>query len=318
MSSKALIISGATATGKTELSLRVSKSLASRGVKSAIINFDSLLFYKDLNIGVAKPSREDLEIVPHKMINLIDLSDSMDASQYVKNATPIFKELLRSNYVPILVGGSAFYLRAFIKGMYDSKKSSPDNLKEWNDIYEKKGIDPFIDFLQKEDPEIFNFIHHHDHYRVIRAFAHHKETGRSWREERVKIKNPYDFSNHRFSDVNFLHFYLQIPKDDHWSIIYKRAEKMIAEGLIDEVQSLVKHVADIHLQPLQSIGYKETLEYLNNDMEKRELIEKIYVATRKLAKSQKTFFKKISPKVTVDPRFDKLKVLDNTFNFLFR
>ena len=311
---KYIVVSGATATGKTQISIQIAKHIKENlNRKVEIINFDSLLFYKELNIGTAKPTTEEMCGINHHLVGSHSISEELNASNFVSAAKNIFTNLINQETIPILVGGSAFYIRALIKGMIESnsgqeKKASLDgNSKEI--ISDKNKL---ILFLKENDPDIFNLIHINDHYRLGRAAEYFILNNEKYsiKMKQIEMNSPYDFSINNQLEGEMLHIYLQMEKEKHLEIILNRTRKMIQDGLIDEVSKIIQSGYNLNLKPLKSIGYKETIEYLNRSEQNKDyLIENIFISTRQLAKSQKTFFKKITPKITLNP----LSIDDNFY-----
>ena len=166
-------------------------------------------------------------------------------------------------------------------------------------------LEKIRDYLKKNDPDIFNHIHPNDEYRLSRTVEFHVSSQKKYSNElQNTIKNkPYDFSINNQIQGEMLHIYLEIEKEKHLQIILNRASQMVKNGLVNEVQNLLNSGFDPNLKPLQSIGYKETINHIKLPglIVEEELINDIYISTRQLAKSQKTFFKKITPKETVSP-----------------
>lgn len=306
-----LIISGPTASGKTLLSLKLALRIQTTLKKKAeIINFDSLLFYQKLNIGTAKPSQEELEQVKHHLIDISPIDSNLNASDYIKMAEVKINELLEQDIIPILVGGSAFYLRALIKGMYNDPDANDQNkelkekiAQETIELVKNHGIAPVRDYLLKNDPESFQQLHENDHYRNARAYEFHQLTGKKISEQKKLADEalPYNFEEHQHAHWDIHHYYLNIPKTDHWPIILKRTEKMFENGLVQEVESLLQEGLSGQEKPLKSIGYKEVIELLQKEIDLAQCQEKISIATRQLAKAQRTFFNKIEPKKNFNP-----------------
>ncbi len=308
-----ILISGATATGKTATALKLA-SLTS----GEIINGDSLLFYPELNIGTAKPTPEELALIPHHLINCGHLSEPYNANDYVAQALEAIDNLHRSQKVPIIVGGSAFYIRALLKGMYESGEIDLQVREEINQLEKEKGWHFLREELRKRDPLSYEKVHENDRYRTLRALEFSYTHNRPLSEERQKMEEsgPYDFSKLQKEEWALHHIYLDLPKDFHWEIMRKRAYKMIEEGLIEEVQEILNQGFSPELKPLQSIGYKETIQYLQGNLSKEELGERIYINTRRLAKSQKTFFKKTTPKITYHPLNQEESIMSDALTFL--
>ncbi len=306
-----VIISGATATGKTKTSIDIARHFKERHFE--IINFDSLLFYKELNIGTAKPSKEEIAEIQHHLVNISSISNELNANEFIELAKVKIDELHDKSIIPILVGGSTFYLRALIKGMYDSVTISDEIRSESESLLKERGITFFLEYLKEHDPESLKILHENDHYRITRAYEHYRMTGSPISEEKKKSdKNqPYDFSINQYPDWNIIHLNMHLEKELHWNLMKERAAKMIDSGLIEEVKNLLESRFTGTEKPLQSIGYKETIDYLNGKISsKDELLEKIYIATRRLAKSQKTFLKKVTPKKDFNPLEETTHLLD--------
>jgi len=293
--------------------------LSESSLKPVIINFDSLLFYKELNIGTAKPTLEEKEGHPHLLIDICSAKEPMNAHDYIQRAEDKIISCHKAGEVPILVGGSAFYLRALIKGMYESTKVSEESKEEIDRLYKEEGIKPFIEFLQSKDPETMKILHENDHYRIIRAYEHILQTGQPFSAERKRMEalNPYDLSSGVHEDWEIHHIYLDLPKEEHWSYITRRTKQMFDQGLVKEVENLLSSGFTGEEKPLKSIGYIETIDYLQNKFESEsEYLERISISTRQLAKSQRTFFKKITPKFSYHPIEDEEEILKNAIDFI--
>lgn len=316
-----VIITGATATGKTQASLDLASYLEKKSIKSEIVNYDSLIFYKDLNIGTAKPTEQELRQVPHHLINCRYIDDPLNASSFREEALKIINQLHEQNIIPICVGGSAFYIRALIKGMYDSLPASKEVSDQLERVKNEQGIHGLRELLKSKDPESYASIHPNDEYRTTRALEHYLTHGTKFSIQKTIIDNnkPYDFSLPQEKNWTVINHYFSIPKEEHWGVMKARVEKMIQLGLIEEVQELLQKGYSTDLSPLKSVGYKETLQFLADDGSIgsiMELIEAIYIATRQLAKSQKTFFKKITPKLEHNPLLTNTQYCDQTLSFL--
>lgn len=317
---KIIIISGPTACGKTrtsiEIALKIKKQL---GLQAEIINFDSLLFYKELSIGTAKPLPVERQDIPHHLIDLCSAKDPLNAADYLRKAQVLIEEKLKQNVIPILVGGSGFYLRALIKGMYETPETPEEIKKQVKERYDAEGIAPFLELLKTHDPKSLMTLHANDHYRLLRAAEFFLTTGRPISEEKEKKaqENPYDFSKNAYPHCEFFHLYLDIPKEDHWGIIEKRTRKMVEDGLIDEVKTLLSTGFTGGEKPLQSIGYKETIDFHKGKISStEELVERIVISTRQLAKTQRTFFAKVTPKHLLNPLINNEELINELLDFL--
>jgi tRNA dimethylallyltransferase len=314
-SPKVIIITGPTASGKTQLALDLAQ-----GYNAHIMNFDSMLFYRELNIGTAKPTAIERAQIEHSMIDICSLTEPMNAAKYNDQATPLAEKILQNNKILFLVGGSGFYLRAFIKGMYESATPNPKTKKQVDNILKEVGPKGLFEKLKELDPKSANFFHPNDAYRVGRALMHFYETGTSLalEKERFIKMDPYDFSKNRFPSWNILHFHLDIPKPEHEKIIRSRTDNMLKNGLLDEVANILKLPGVVgDEKSLQSIGYKESISFLKGGIpDLKELSDKISISTRQLAKSQKTFFNKIVPKQVFHPIKNRTNIIENFKHFL--
>lgn len=307
-----IIVAGPTATGKTKASLMLAKKC-----ESEIVNFDSLLFYKELNIGTAKPTREELRAMPHHLINSHSISHAINAADFCKMALPIIEKIHDSNKSVILVGGSGFYLQALLNGMYDSETTSKEVRDKSDNLYTEHGISPFLDILKSSDPASFNRYHKNDHYRVRRAVEHYWMTATPFSEARESMDEKA--VKHAPSEklgwrTHFI--YLDVPKPEHFEIIQKRSIEMFKAGLVEEVRELLSSGYTGEEKPLNSIGYKETIQYINGEFESSDAyLERLSINTRQLAKAQRTWFKKLE-KNEYNLLVDETKLEDDFMTFL--
>lgn len=316
---KVFFITGPTASGKTSTSINLCTKLNQSGIKSEIINFDSLLFYKELNIGTAKPTEEEMNGCTHHLVSFCSAKQPINAADFLDKAEALLYELIKKNITPIFVGGSAFYLRAFIKGMYESTPISDDIKKQVETSYNEKGISFVRDFLKENDLKSYEDLHENDHYRNLRAYEFFLQNNSqiSKQKELLNKNDPYDFSKNRFKDLEFHHIYLNLNKEDHWKIIVDRCTQMVSDGLVEEMKHLLDSGFTGQEKPLKSIGYKETFQFLNDEFKgAEEYLERMAISTRQLAKSQRTFFNKVQPKSSYHPINDKDLIIMDALNFL--
>jgi tRNA dimethylallyltransferase len=310
---KVIILSGPTATGKTDISIQLARQFGGE-----VVNFDSLLLYKEITIGTAKPTSLEQGEIPHHMINVASISQPMNAAAYAKMAIPIINQLHEKNKLVYLVGGSGFYLQALLQGMYDSP-TTPKEISDHSDkLYQEFGISPFLEILAQHDQATLNRYHANDHYRVRRAVEHFWNTGTALSEARSK--KDLENQSRKQSNVHgweVLHLHLDVTKEEHSEIIINRTKKMLNSGLIREVQDLLGQGFTGNEKPLQSIGYKEVID-LERGLLKSEVecLERIIVSTRQLAKSQRTWFNRIQGKLSLHPILNKALVLDSVHKFI--
>lgn len=310
---KVVIISGPTATGKTDAAIELARSFGGE-----VVNFDSLLLYKEITIGTAKPTFEERKQVPHHMIDVTSISQPMNASDYMRAAYPVVEKLLQEKKTVYLVGGSGFYLQALIKGMYDSPTTPTDVLSRSELMYNNEGIPPFLDILRQHDPGSFERYHENDHYRIRRAVEHWWTNGTPFFDAR-KEKNESNTTlpGATIHGWEVFHAYLDMPKEEHLKIIEKRTDRMLDNGLIEEVKTLLAQGFSGLEKPLQSIGYKEALDFIFGVYKtKAECRERIVISTRQLAKSQRTWFNRDQTKKTFHPTSEKFSLHSQIQTFL--
>jgi tRNA dimethylallyltransferase len=283
------IISGPTASGKTSSSISLAKKFGGE-----IVNFDSLLFYKEITIGTAKPSIEEQDGVVHHMIDCHSIKSPINAADYLKEALPIINSIHKNNKIVYLVGGSGFYLQALLHGMYDSVTTPIEIVEKSNKLFSEKGISAFLDILARHDIESKNRYHENDHYRVRRAVEHFWTTGKKFSDSREQMQDKKKNSPSLDHKWNIFHCYLDLDKEQHFEIIQKRTKMMLENGLIKEAQNLLDQGFTGLEKPLLSIGYKEVFGYINGVYATlEEMEERINISTRQLAKSQRTWFNKV-------------------------
>jgi len=305
---KIVILSGPTATGKTSWAIKIAKKF-----DAEVVNFDSLLFYKELTIGTAKPTAAEQDNVPHHLVDIRSIREPINAADFTLIAAPVIESIHRRNKLVLLVGGSGFYLQALVEGMWRSPTTPAEIESKSDALFADQGITPFLEVLEKHDRESFHRLHANDYYRVRRAVEHYWATGTAFSSAKDA------FSPVAPPDWDLLHLHLDLPKEDHHALLVKRTELMLEQGLIQEVEGLLKSGYSGTEKPLQSIGYKEILDWLNGvyGQDKHALIERIVINTRRLAKSQRTWFKK-KQKESFDPRYDGEALMARVQDFISR
>ncbi len=310
---KVVIISGPTATGKTNMAIELARNFGGE-----VVNFDSLLLYKEITIGTAKPTPEERQKIPHHMVDVTSIAHPMNAADYEKAAYPVVEKLLKEKKIVYLTGGSGFYLQALLKGMYDSPTTPMEIMKRSETLYESEGINPFRDLLRQHDPLSFERYHENDHYRIRRAVEHWWTNNSRFSEQRNKkeISNT-TLPGQSVHGWDIFHVYLDMPKEEHLKIIENRTDRMLESGLIEEVKALLAQGFTGLEKPLQSIGYKETLDFIFGVYKtKAECRDRIVISTRQLAKSQRTWFNRDDSKHCFHPVHDGKKIIAAVAEFL--
>ncbi|MFN8370788.1 MAG: tRNA (adenosine(37)-N6)-dimethylallyltransferase MiaA [Bacteriovoracaceae bacterium] len=307
--SKILILSGPTATGKTDFAIKLAKLF-----DLTIINFDSLCFYKELLIGSARPTDEELIGTQHYLIGTESIFALLNAADFWRKASAIIQSLSKENKNILLVGGSGFYLNTLLHGMFEST-TTPKLIQEKSDIvYQENGIEAFLSILKEVDPKNFERLHPNDHYRIRRAVEHYWTTNTPFSQAKDNLVKESGIIN----QFAALHLYFDIPKSEHREIILNRVNQMIHKGFQAEVANLLKNYPKLkENKALNSIGYKEMQQYLRGEISSLEnCIEKIAIATHQLAKHQRTWFQKIVDKKVFNPLTDESQILIEIERFI--
>ena len=274
MSKFLITIVGPTAIGKTSLAIKLAKNY-----KTEVISADSRQFYRELNIGTAKPSKDELSSVKHHLINNISVNDKYDISQLESDARKIIDKLFKTKDYVILVGGSGLYIDTILYGIDKIPNVKESLRKELNMEFQNNGLKNLLAQLKKIDPNSYKNIDLNNHRRIIRAL-----------EVSISSKKPYSSfltDSVKESNYNEIIIGLNCDRDKLHSLINKRVDKMIQCGLIEEVKKLVKFK---NLNALNTIGYKEIFDYLDNKISLEQSIEKIKTNSRRYAKRQLTYF----------------------------
>ena len=274
MSKFLITIVGPTAIGKTSLAIKLA-----RNYKTEIISADSRQFYKELNIGTAKPSNDELLSIKHHLINNISVNDKYDISQFESDARKIIDKLFKTKDYVILVGGSGLYIDTILYGIDKIPNVKESLRKELNMEFQNNGLKNLLAQLKKIDPNSYKNIDLNNHRRIIRAL-----------EVSISSEKPYSSfltDSVKESNYNEIIIGLNCNRDKLHSLINKRVDKMIQCGLIEEVKKLVKFK---NLNALNTIGYKEIFDYLDNKISLEQSIEKIKTNSRRYAKRQLTYF----------------------------
>ena len=269
-----ITIVGPTAIGKTSLAIKLA-----RNYKTEIISADSRQFYKELNIGTAKPSNDELLSIKHHLINNISVNDKYDISQFESDARKIIDKLFKTKDYVILVGGSGLYIDTILYGIDKIPDVEESLRKELNMEFQNNGLKNLLAQLKKIDPITYKNIDLNNHRRIIRAL-----------EVSISSKKPYSSfltDSVKESNYNEIIIGLNCDRDKLHSLINKRVDKMIQCGLIEEVEKLVKFK---NLNALNTIGYKEIFDYLDNKISLEQSREKIKINSRRYAKRQLTYF----------------------------
>ncbi len=280
MKPKILVIAGPTGSGKTDLAIRLAKEL-----KGEIICADSLTVYRSFNIGTAKPTVAQRQGIPHHLLDISEPTDSFTASDFRTAAANAINDIVLRGKRPIIAGGAGLYLRTLLRGLIEAPGENPGLRNELKIRLEKEGAESLLIELGRVDPETADRLHINNTKRIIRALEVYYSSG---------IPLSQMQSRHQFSETPYtsLQFCLDMPRQLLYERINKRTEMMIAEGLVDEVESLLQRGLPADSKPLQAIGYKEVTAYLSGLIDHDKMINLIKQNTRNFAKRQLTWFRK--------------------------
>ena len=277
---KLIVICGPTGIGKTELSLSLGELF-----DGAVVSADSMQIYRYMDIGTAKPDADEMRRVLHYMIDIVDPDQSFDAAMFYKMGRQAIREIYGQGRVPFVVGGTGFYLKALLHGLFESKPVEPEIIDRLRKEADEIGIGMIYERLLACDPAAASKIHPNDAYRVIRALAVFEMSGKPLSEFQQA---------HRFSDSPFdvLKICLNMDRDALYDRINRRVDRMIEDGLLAEVKTLLDKGYSGDLKSMQSIGYRHMAAYINGEISWDETVYTLKRDTRHFAKRQLTWFRK--------------------------
>jgi len=276
MKNTCIVIVGPTAVGKTAFAIEVAKHFSTE-----IISCDSRQCFKELNIGVAKPSEAELASVPHYFIHSHSIHDNVNAASFEQYALDKAAAIFSKNRIAVLVGGTGLYIKAFCEGMDEVPQTDALVRSALIEQFNKHGISWLQNQLAEKDAHFFKNGEMQNPQRMMRALEVKLSTGRSILDFHSKQKKTRDF--------DIIQLGMELPRPVLIERINKRVDMMIKDGLVEEVRSLMPYK---DLNALQTVGYRELFSYLKNEISLSQAIEAIKVNTRQYAKRQMTWFKK--------------------------
>ncbi len=275
---KIVIIAGPTAVGKTALSVEIAGLFGGE-----IVSADSIQIYKGLDIGSAKVTQEDMQGIPHYLIDIVDPKQEYSAGQYVSDASKAIDEIAKKGKLPIVVGGTGMYIQSLLFTPGVTCGRDADYRKKLEELAEQNGSEYLHKKLEKIDPESAVLIHKNHLSRIIRALEIYHVSGKKKSEQKSEVIPRYDYLLIGLTD----------DREKLYERINARVDKMLENGLENEVENLIKMGVTDEDQCMQGIGYKETYDYLKNRKNRLEFIEKLKQNSRNYAKRQFTWFKKM-------------------------
>ena len=303
---KLVILTGPTAVGKTKLSIELAKRIGGE-----IISADSCQVYKHMDIGSAKIRPEEMEDIPHFLVDELEPSEEFNVVVFQQKTKQYMEEIYKRGHIPILVGGTGFYIQAVLYDIHFSMDDDNHKIREaLETLAKEKGAEYMHEELRKIDPASADAIHTNNVKRVIRALEYYKLTGQKiseHNEEQRGNESPYDFS----------YFVLNDHREFLYERIDKRVDEMITEGLLEEVRKLKDFGYDRSYVSMQGLGYKEIFSFLDGEISLEEAIYIIKRDTRHFAKRQITWFKREKNVIWVNkPEFDYNN--DRILDFMYR
>lgn len=278
MERKVIIISGATASGKTTLSLKLAEQL-----QTEIISADSRQIYKLLDIGTAKPDKAELSRIKHHLIDCIEPWENYSAAQFEKDALKIIAGLHKANKIPVVVGGTGLYIRALTGGIFDTAGTDPEYREQLDILRIEKGNDFLLKMLREVDPVSAEKLLPQNYKRIIRALEVFRISG----EPIWKLQSEH----HRETRIEFMQFGINWERQGLYDRINRRVDAMMEAGFLEEVKQLLDMGYDLSYNSMNTVGYKELIRYLEGKYPLAEAVEAIKQASRNYAKRQMTWFR---------------------------
>jgi len=274
------VLTGPTACNKTEIGFTVAQK-----TRGEIISADSMLFYRGMDIGTAKPSLDMRELVPHHFIDIIDPWESYSVGRYVDDVESLIDTADSKDRKFLIVGGSPLYVKGLVDGIFNGPEADWDIRRDLEELADEKGNQYVHDILQKIDPDKAVELHPNNLRRIIRAIEVYRITGKpvsELQEEYKLTRKSYQF--------NIL--CIAREREDIYRRINERVEIMFDKGLVDEVQSLLDNPGGLSKQAKQALGYKEIIQYLDGGLTLDDAKEMVKQSTRRFAKRQMTWFRR--------------------------
>ncbi len=293
MERRIIVIVGPTASGKTELGINVARKL-----NSEIISADSRQFYKGMNIGTAKPTPEELAAVKHHFIDNLEIEENYNAGEFENEALEIIRKLHSENRIPVVVGGSGLYIQAIVDGILQNVSNDEEYRAELKKLREEKGKEYIYELLKRRDPVSAAKMLPQNWKRVMRALEVLHITGKPIWQLQVEYKREDDFVIFQFG--------LKWERKKLYERIEQRVDKMIEQGLVEEVKQIIDNGFSKDINALNTVGYKEIIDFLEGNISLESAIELIKRNTRRYAKRQLTWFGK-------DERIKWFEVGENTY-----
>ena len=292
---KVIVICGPTASGKTALSIELAKR-----INGEVVSADSMQIYKDMDIGSAKVTKEEMQGIKHYLVDCVSPDERYSVANYKLDAKKAIEEILKKGKTPIVVGGTGLYIDALIYEIeYQDIKINESYRKELESIKQNQGLEVLYERAVKIDPEAMKKISPNDSKRIMRVLEIYEATGKNKTEQEAE-------SRLKEIPYNYKVFAITMDREKLYERINKRVDIMIENGLIEEVKELLKKYKEFPTA-MQALGYKEVKEYLDGKLTKQEMIDKIKQESRRYAKRQLTWFRKNKQTIWIDGLNDMQK-----------
>lgn len=277
---KVIVICGPTASGKTNLSIELAKK-----IKGEIVSCDSMQIYRDMNIGTAKPTKEEMKGIKHYLLDFVSPEERYSVADYKKDAKSAIQEIIQKGKVPIVVGGTGLYIDSLIYEIeYPQIEFDKKYRQELEESVKKEGLEKLYEEAKKIDPLAIQKISKNDAKRILRILEIYHTTGKTKTQQEMESrKKEVEYDYHVYA--------LKWEREILYERINQRVDQMIEQGLVEEVQEISQKYTNFPTA-MQGLGYKEVVEYLKGELTKEEMIEKIKRETRRYAKRQMTWFRK--------------------------
>ncbi|KXH85691.1 tRNA (adenosine(37)-N6)-dimethylallyltransferase MiaA [Chryseobacterium kwangjuense] len=267
---------GPTGIGKTRLAIDLANHF-----RTEIVSCDSRQFFKEMKIGTASPSEEELAQAPHHFIGNLSVEEYYSIGQYEEDALKKLNELFQNHDTVILVGGSMMYEKAVVEGLNDLPEADEANQKKLQEIFETEGIEKLQNILKELDPEYFEVVDFHNHRRLLRAIDVIWQTNKKYSEQIAASQDTRDF--------NVIRIGIEAPREELYDRINRRVDIMMEKGLLAEAEGLEKFK---HLTALNTVGYSELFKYFDGEWDLDFAVSEIKKNSRRYAKRQLTWYRK--------------------------
>jgi len=294
-----IVIAGPTACGKTAVSIELAKR-----IDGEIISADSMQVYKYMDIGTAKPTQDEMQGIRHYLIDELMPNEEYSVAVFAQMARQYAQEIYDKGKIPILVGGTGFYINAFINDTaFTTTTADPQFREQLYSLAQEQGNAAVYELLQKADPEACGTIHQNNLKRVIRALEFHAQTGQQISAHNREQRRKTGYYNTKFIILN-------MPREKLYRRIEERIDLMMEQGLADEVSMLLDRGYSPELTSMQGLGYKELVPYIQGKISKQQAIDTLKRDTRHFAKRQITWFKNQNEGLWIDiDEFDNICII---------